>query len=365
MIYTNIAAMQAAPIGGEADVLGYFAPGDGGGGRFWYDGTSTTTANDGTVFTSAVMGGRWRRIYSGPVLVDWFGGMASDATTAILAASVFPHVVFSNRSYRFNGQFNILAGQLLDLNRADIYHTDNTKTMFSAVSVDDWCINGSNAKIRGTRTDGTLTAEKGLYIESCNRYKVSDVQFEKFRNIGVHIGAGSQVTRLSDQGIFKGVSTNDSQCGLQVDAGTGAEYVEFIAHQAINNIIGAMVAAGNTKFTGGNLCENDIGVYLLGGHNNGHGIANGVNINHNGQDSIRAVGVTNGFSFDACHIYGGAGTGQIRISGGSTDIAFNGGVIDAPIVNDSGANRVMNAKLYSNYVVAGSVPGGWSSSNCF
>jgi len=66
---------------------GYAAAGDGGGGDFvWYLG-SVTAANGGTVFGAGT--GRWKRVYSGAVNVEWFGadrtGVTS-STSAIQAA---------------------------------------------------------------------------------------------------------------------------------------------------------------------------------------------------------------------------------------------------------------------------------------
>jgi hypothetical protein len=64
-------------------VLGYYADGDGGGGTFRWDGSSTTTDDGGLVIapysnkptctTLQTSAGRWRRVYSGPLNVRWFG----------------------------------------------------------------------------------------------------------------------------------------------------------------------------------------------------------------------------------------------------------------------------------------------------
>ena len=60
-------------------------PGDGGDGLFrWTSGKAT--ANNGTIIGSTVAsGGHWRRIYSGPVNVRWFGarGDGTEVSTEI------------------------------------------------------------------------------------------------------------------------------------------------------------------------------------------------------------------------------------------------------------------------------------------
>jgi hypothetical protein len=57
----------------QALVAGYYAPGDGGGGQFYYDAAASDADNGGTIFAPTAGSGRWRRVYSGAVNVRWFG----------------------------------------------------------------------------------------------------------------------------------------------------------------------------------------------------------------------------------------------------------------------------------------------------
>ena len=74
---TSITALQGL-VGTNNEIgilLGAVTPGDGGGGTFYYDTSSTLTENEGTIVkpTAAPGGiGRWLRIYGGPVNVRWF-----------------------------------------------------------------------------------------------------------------------------------------------------------------------------------------------------------------------------------------------------------------------------------------------------
>ena len=65
-------------------VLGYWNPGDGGGGIFFWDSTFTGNDDHGTVLKSKALPpseeGRWRRIYDGPVYVEWFGAKGNGLT---------------------------------------------------------------------------------------------------------------------------------------------------------------------------------------------------------------------------------------------------------------------------------------------
>lgn len=74
----------------QALVGGYCTHGDGGGGQFYYDASSSTADNGGTVFAPTAGSGRWKRIYSGTEInVRWFGAKGNgvdDDTVAIQAA---------------------------------------------------------------------------------------------------------------------------------------------------------------------------------------------------------------------------------------------------------------------------------------
>jgi hypothetical protein len=60
--------------GDSLEILGYSTAGDGGGGTFYWDATSTAADNGGTIIqATGVTTGRWLRVYSGSVNVKWFG----------------------------------------------------------------------------------------------------------------------------------------------------------------------------------------------------------------------------------------------------------------------------------------------------
>ncbi len=88
---STIAALRALASGSSTyvDVGGYFVTGDGGGGWFYWDATSITADNDGTVITpsTAPGTGRWVRIYSGPINIKWFGAVGDGATSSQTAVT--------------------------------------------------------------------------------------------------------------------------------------------------------------------------------------------------------------------------------------------------------------------------------------
>jgi len=75
-------------------VLGYRAPGDGGGGDFYWDASATEADNGGTIIVPASGPGRWKRLINGPWSVEWFGavrdGTSNDAPTINAALTACP-----------------------------------------------------------------------------------------------------------------------------------------------------------------------------------------------------------------------------------------------------------------------------------
>lgn len=96
-IASLLAIENPASILGVVLVDGYHVPGDGGGGIFVWDATSTERADEGLIFTPSVGGmGRWRRDVDptsrARVNVRWFGAQGDgthDDTGAIQAACAF------------------------------------------------------------------------------------------------------------------------------------------------------------------------------------------------------------------------------------------------------------------------------------
>lgn len=99
------------PLAGHTSALlrGYFTPEDGGGGTFAWDGTSQAVDDGGLVIEPAVLvrRGRWKRVYSGPVLLDWFG-LQGGADAGPTLQSLFSAFADGER-----GSFRVLPGDYL------------------------------------------------------------------------------------------------------------------------------------------------------------------------------------------------------------------------------------------------------------
>lgn len=82
---TSVAALRALDTSGFSDgsvveVLGYYLPGDGGGGAFYLDSGSVAAEDNGLVIKPTASAGRWMRRFSGPINIRWFGAKGDGST---------------------------------------------------------------------------------------------------------------------------------------------------------------------------------------------------------------------------------------------------------------------------------------------
>lgn len=116
----TIAALKALATPASAiavNVQGYLVRGDGGGGIFWWDSASATADNGGTIISpdSAPASGRWKRLYSGPANVRWFGakgdGVTNDVSAFSSAISTAKEVYMPPGNYLLGGGLTLPLSQ--------------------------------------------------------------------------------------------------------------------------------------------------------------------------------------------------------------------------------------------------------------
>lgn len=130
--FDNIAQLKLNSNMRRVDVLGYYTKGDGGGGLFYWDSTSTEADNGGTIIqATGITTGRWKRPKSNIVNVKEFGakgdGVTDDYNSFFKAISLSIPIYAPSSTYKINSEL------LIDNNTFSfIGDGDNTVLDFSS-----------------------------------------------------------------------------------------------------------------------------------------------------------------------------------------------------------------------------------------
>lgn len=198
----NIADLKSMSVdafedGDVINVLGYFAAGDGGGGKFYWDADSTEDDNEGTIIqVTGVTTGRWKRPYSHRIDVRWFGaipaqtpGNITDNTAALQNAIAALQEISTTVGVTQTG-----SAQILDFG-SGIYGIDDT------LSVTRYCqYRGSGAILRSlTAGEGTCFAgDFWLSIIHGLRFSGFDIALDLDND-----NRNSGVVRISDCSFYE------------------------------------------------------------------------------------------------------------------------------------------------------------------
>lgn len=198
----------------------------------------------------------------------------------------------------------IRANQCWSFDGTAIEITGNTQ-VFTASVVNDWAILGRWAVTGDNDAAGSLAGTAAaLVITDCMRFHVDAPACIGLRGANVLASPGSSTGERAEKGTVAFLQAHGCYRGFECEAGTGAEYITFIAPVVSRCNIGARVAAGNTNVIGGSISDNTTNVYLLDGANHAHGKFVGVDINH-AATLLYADQVRNGHSFVGCNFYEG------------------------------------------------------------
>lgn len=171
--------------GQAVTVLGYSDPGDGGGGDFYWDASSTDADDGGTVFIddtnqgSPQSAGRWRRRLSGAINVRWFGAMGDGVTNDTSAIQSALDAGAGGTVYFPEGTYLISAGLRPSSNTTllgDGYGSKITcsaagwalvaTTNFGLININDVNkVRVTNLRISGTKSADINNTPKLIYLE--------------------------------------------------------------------------------------------------------------------------------------------------------------------------------------------------------
>ena len=219
---TNIAALRLIDGNTEikkAFVNGYYTAGDGGGGEFYWDATSTDTDNGGTIIqATGITTGRWKRLYNGAVNVKWFGaktGLGENNTSKIQAC--FDYVLSIADS---NEKINSVSsnGNIIIDFAGSVFETTGKLTLNNALH-----IKFANGGIKAGATFSTsdyifeiaeITHCENIIIDNmlfdCNNRAKGAIAAEDFYRLTIK---DCHIYRFESNGIF----TGDISTGLAND----------------------------------------------------------------------------------------------------------------------------------------------------
>lgn len=177
---------------GTIEVLGYYTKGDGGGGLFYWDSTSTEADNGGTIIQAAgITTGRWKRVYSGDVNVKWFGAKGdgiNDDTIYIQKALDFDNVFFSNGIYYITTELMINRNNVSingEGNSTYIKIIDGSYSIFYAYQKSGIAIQNLNFT---TQNQTNATAYKGfIFLNDCRNCKIINNSFFHFGHRAIYL----------------------------------------------------------------------------------------------------------------------------------------------------------------------------------
>lgn len=202
--FDSIAQLRLNSNIGRVDILGYYTKGDGGGGTFYWDSTSTETDNAGTIIQATGMTtGRWKRVVSGAVNVKWFGAKGdgvTDDTVAIQKAIDHVTYILTNGSVFIPaGVYNISYQGTTDTvdkvsDTMPIGQFNNCITIYSSGGNDTSDIYSNNEKIilfgEGRSTLLKIVTDNSIGIRhSLSSCKIQDISIKSgnlaYNNIGL------------------------------------------------------------------------------------------------------------------------------------------------------------------------------------
>lgn len=278
-------------------------------------------------------------------------GVTDDtAAMVLLAASGEKQVSIPAGRIKITGSTAISAEQQWLMNGSIFVITGNTQVLTVADGVADFGVRGRWGIEGDNNAAGSLSGTgAGIVIIGGLRYHVDGPIAKSVKGWGVLVQPGASILNRAEHGVIHAPQAYGCYRGVEVQAGTGAEYVSITAVQAARCDIGAVIAAGNAVITGGSLSDNREGLLLSNGTNHAHGRIANVGFNHNTDFNVRCDNVTNGQSFDNCHAYGNPGS---LFFDECLGIQWNLGIVNCPVYNYKGGSSGLN-KIRGAWMPAG------------
>ncbi len=295
---------------------------------------NATTLNTGTNVTLTTP------ILNGQVVVikpsgtwTWYNASANtDAARGTILATAFSAMAYGDAiivgpgNYLVTATLTILGKTNIQFRGSRLYTTDKTLKMFSSVGKNDWSMTGGC--FEGANNSSSPT-DYGIRIDSCFNYRLSNMKFSKFMQIGMEVyGSSLATTRISGQ--FSNIASDSCGTGIRIE--NYAEYNEWSNVTAAYNVTNFICASGNNRFSNCNfLNASNTGAWMKAGGNDSHCSFSSCSFNHNSTYNLR-VGAGVPSNFTGCDFYANDNssgyidldtTGAVNITGGTLASSIN------------------------------------------
>ena len=172
-----------ADFDGDCRYLAYHtASGDGGHGTFRWDATSTAADDNGvTIAVTGVATGRWIREFTGPILVEFFGGGTGVANNSIAMQAAYTagyrYFKFGTGTYTFTDGFTFTDPIFIEGSGSKSLDHPNFGTVLYYTGSDDFitidlATTRRGGKISNLRIEATNTTNKIFKLVDCWRFEV-------------------------------------------------------------------------------------------------------------------------------------------------------------------------------------------------
>lgn len=240
-------------------VLGYYEPGDGGGGLFYWDSQSTEIDNEGTIIEPAIKGfsgtGRWKRIIEGSINVKWFGAIGDDDVNSAVSNTAR---IQGAIDYAYNKEKNVIVP-------SGTYYVTNSFTVPTSLVGNggfDACLNiPSTIKIHGEGKGSTII-------------KTNNIDDTIFGSTDIYVAS----IEISNMSLVGNNRKPGSGCGIRIghyigEAGTNNQifYSSELKNLSISKFSLNLIRTGNEfanryiNITGGNALGHQL--YIEGSTN--------------------------------------------------------------------------------------------------
>lgn len=273
----DLRAIPSAPTIEIATIKGYATDGDGGGGDFYWDSTSTETDNGGTIIkATAITTGRWKRLYSGVVNVRWFGAKGDNSTDDIISIqnAIDSLASTGGKVYLPKGNYLVSAAIELYSNYVSIvgdgeYATDikTTSATDNVIEIGDGATAVANCWVENMAVNSTVakTAGAGILLQNHHFCGVKRVRQDTNLHDGILVegGASQFGTYLQDLELNTGTNV-----ALRLGASLTAKDT-YISNIIIGGELGArgieIQQASGVFATNIDILTRDIGIKITPG----------------------------------------------------------------------------------------------------